>query len=151
MHCCNGDLRPDGDAARTGALQIESGEPFYWIADNNRKGISPRASALTIHAGAEFSREHWEADDAIIVGTLMRHAGKFLRDADGQPLKNPKVETWQVKPWRYSKPTVTHTERFLAVQTPPLVFAGDAFGGARIEGAALSGLAAAEQLATLLL
>ncbi|MDQ3133261.1 MAG: FAD-dependent oxidoreductase, partial [Acidobacteriota bacterium] len=116
-----------------------------------RKGVSPRASALTIHAGANFSRAHWEADDAMIVATLMGHAGRFLHDADGQPLENPEIETYQVKRWRYSKPAMTHTERFLVVRTPPLVFAGDAFGGPRVEGAALSGLAAAEQLAMLLL
>ncbi len=134
-----------------GAVQIEGGEPVYWIADNNRKGVSPRASALTIHAGANFSRAHWEADDAMIVATLMGHAGRFLHDANGQPLENPEIETYQVKRWRYSKPAMTHTERFLALRTPPLVFAGDAFGGPRVEGAALSGLAAAEQLAMLLL
>ncbi|MBA2504115.1 MAG: FAD-dependent oxidoreductase [Pyrinomonadaceae bacterium] len=134
-----------------GAVQIEGGEPVYWIADNNCKGVSPRSSAFTIHAGADFSRAHWEADDELIVATLTRHAEKFLRDTNGQPLENAQVETQQVKRWRYSKPTVTYTERCLAVQTPPLVFAGDAFGGARVEGAALSGLAAAEQLATLLL
>ncbi|MDQ3256132.1 MAG: FAD-dependent oxidoreductase, partial [Acidobacteriota bacterium] len=132
-----------------GAVQIEGGEPVYWIADNNRKGVSPRASALTIQAGADFSRANWEADDAVIVATLTGHAGKFLRDAGGQPLENAEVETWQVKRWRYSKPAATHAERFLAVRTPPLVFAGDAFGGPRVEGAALSGLAAAREIANL--
>jgi len=135
-----------------GAVQIEGGNPVYWIADNNRKGVSPRASALTIHAGVEFSRAHWEADDALIVATLTGHVRKFLGDTNGQPLENVKVETWQVKRWRYSKPTVMHTERFLAVRAPlPLVFAGDAFGGPRVEGAALSGLAAARYLTALLL
>ncbi len=134
-----------------GAVQIEGGEPVYWIADNNRKGVSPRASAITIHAGADFSRANWETEDALIVEMLTEHARKFLRDADGQPLGNVALETWQVKRWRYSKPTVLHAERCLAVRTPPLVFAGDAFGGARIEGAVLSGLMAAEQLTTLLL
>ncbi|MDQ3686153.1 MAG: FAD-dependent oxidoreductase, partial [Acidobacteriota bacterium] len=99
-----------------GAVQIEGGEPVYWIADNNRKGVSPRASAITIHAKADFSRAHWETDDALIVETLMEHAGKFLRDADGQPLEDVKLETWQVKRWRYSKPTVMHAERCLAVR-----------------------------------
>ena len=132
-----------------GAVQIEGGEPVNWIADNNRKGVSPRSSALTIHAGADFSRAHWDADDALIVRTLTGHAAEFLRGTDGQPPGNTEVENWQVKRWRYSKPVVTHAERFLAVRTPPLVFAGDAFGGARVEGAALSGLAAARELANL--
>jgi predicted NAD/FAD-dependent oxidoreductase len=132
-----------------GAVQIEGGEPVNWIADNNRKGVSPRASALTIHAGAGFSRAYWEADDAVIARTLTGHAEKFLRDADAQPLVNAKVETWQVKRWRYSKPAVTHSEHFLSVRTPPLVFAGDAFGGPRVEGAALSGLAAAREIANI--
>ena len=134
-----------------GAVQIEGGEPVYWIADNNRKGVSPRVSAITIHAGADFSRANWETEDALIVETLTEHARKFLRDADDQPLEDVELEAWHVKRWRYSKPVVTHEQRCLVVQSPPLVFAGDAFGGARIEGAALSGLAAAEQLKTLLL
>ena len=132
-----------------GAVQIEGGEPVYWIADNSRKGISPRASAFTIHAGAVFSRDQWNADDALIVKTLTEHAQKFLHDAAGSPLKSPEIETWQVKRWRYSKPVETHTERFLAVRSPPLVFAGDAFGSPRIEGATLSGLAAAREIAKL--
>lgn len=134
-----------------GAIQIEDGEPVYWIADNNRKSISPRASALTIHAGANFSRAHWEADDALIVETLIKRASQFFRNADTQLIESSKVETWQVKRWRYSKPIVTHAASCLAASTmPPLVFAGDAFGGARVEGAALSGLAAAREITNLI-
>lgn len=133
-----------------GAVQIEDREPVYWIADNKRKGISPRASALTIHAGADFSRAYWVMEDAVIVETLIGHAGKFLRDVDGHLLENTEIETWQVKRWRYSKPAVTHSQRFLAVRTPPLVFAGDAFGGPRVEGAGLSGLAAAREIIVML-
>lgn len=132
-----------------GAVQIEGGEPVCWIADNNRKGVSPRASALTIHAGADFSRACWEADDASIVATLTRHAAKFLRDAAGRKVEDAEIETWQVKRWRYSKPAVMHAGRFVAVRTPPLVFAGDAFGEPRVEGATLSGLAAAREIANL--
>ena len=133
-----------------GAVQIEGGEPVYWITDNNRKGVSPHASTFTIHAGADFSRAHWEADDALVVATLIEHARKFWRDAGGQPIEKVEVENRQVKRWRYSKPTVMHAERFLAVRTsPPLVFAGDAFGDACVEGAALSGLAAAREIASL--
>ena len=44
-----------------------------------------------------------------------------------------------------------HPDRCLvADRLPPLVFAGDAFGGAKVEGAALSGAAAAAAVASLL-
>ena len=48
----------------------------------------------------------------------------------------------QLKRWRYSIPTALHPDPFLkAGDLPPLYFGGDAFGGPRIEGAALSGMA----------
>ena len=54
---------------------------------------------------------------------------------------------WQVHKWRYSQPVHSYPERYL--QVPgwlPLYFSGDAFGGPRVEGAVLSGLAAAEDM-----
>ena len=63
----------------------------------------------------------------------------------------------QVKRWRYSVSTSLYPERFLLLPethpngtVAPLVFAGDAFGGPRVEGAVLSGLAAGEAIAAAL-
>jgi hypothetical protein len=57
------------------------------------------------------------------------------------------VREAQLKRWRYSRPTKPLEERvFVADNDPPLLFAGDAFGGPRVEGAVLSGMAAAEHL-----
>ena len=49
--------------------------------------------------------------------------------------------------WRYSQPVEIHEESLLVAEgVPNLVFAGDAFAGPKIEGAALSGLSAAQAM-----
>jgi renalase len=54
----------------------------------------------------------------------------------------------QVQRWRYARPITVHSARYLEAQDlPQLLFGGDAFGGAKVEGAVLSGKAAAERLA----
>ena len=59
------------------------------------------------------------------------------------------VTTFQVHGWRYSKPMrIDHDPCLVLSHSPPLVLAGDAFAGSRVEGAALSGWAAAEAILT---
>jgi renalase len=114
------------------------GEPISWIADNHVKGVSPKGGAVTVHAGPDFSHDQWLADDVTIVRELVAAAGEWL----GSPVIDA-----QVKRWPYSKPYMTYPEPVLHLRNPgPLIFAGDAFAGPRIEGAALSGLAAAAAL-----
>ena len=109
--------------------------PVAWIADNTQKGISAGPPALTIHADAEFSRLHWDADRSVMERLLLEAARPYWQGAV--------VET-SVQGWRYSQPIASHTEPCLYSRRPaPLAFAGDAFGGPRVEGAFLSGLAAA--------
>jgi predicted NAD/FAD-dependent oxidoreductase len=112
-----------------------------WSADNKVKGISPKEHVLTLHIKPEYSRTHYNDTDQDILTML---------EPDVKSLAGPGREILdiQVKRWRYSLPTVIHPEPFLrAVDVAaPLVFAGDAFGGSRVEGAALSGLAAGTAL-----
>ncbi|MDQ3652812.1 MAG: FAD-dependent oxidoreductase [Acidobacteriota bacterium] len=115
------------------------GEPLAWLADNHRKGISPDASAVTIHAGPDFSRAHFAEDDETVTQLIIEAAS--LRWIDRR-----KVREAQVKRWRYSKPVHVYPERCLMIPELSLAFAGDAFGAPRIEGAALSGLAVADVL-----
>ncbi|MBM3847668.1 MAG: FAD-binding protein [Verrucomicrobia bacterium] len=119
------------------------GEPISWMADNQQKGVSPASgAAVTVHAGRHFSRTHWEKPESEVTGALLAVAAPWLGSVP--------VHT-QLHRWRYSLPLRVHPERCLVLcETPPLVLAGDAFGGPRVEGAALSGLAAGAALARLL-
>jgi predicted NAD/FAD-dependent oxidoreductase len=119
------------------------GEPISWIADNQRKGISPgRGVSLTIHAGPAYSLKNWATPEAEVTQHLLEAAAPWL---GGIPRQT------QLHRWRYSIPTRLHPDRCVSLDEPaPLVLAGDAFGGPRIEGAALSGWAAAARLAEIL-
>jgi renalase len=119
-----------------GAVDPADG-PIDWMADNQRKGVS-ELPAVTIHATPAFSREHWDSDAELVIDQLVAAAGlaSAARRTDTQ-----------LHRWRYARPISVHPQRFLlAAGLPPLGFAGDAFGGAKVEGAVLSGLAAGAAL-----
>jgi predicted NAD/FAD-dependent oxidoreductase len=117
-----------------GGMKFESG-PIQWLGDNTQKGISPKVTAVTIHASADFSHQNFEMNSEQIAESLIKAAKPWLGGG---------IQDWQLHKWRYSKPMYTYPERFLKIPGyPSLIFAGDAFGGPRVEGAALSGVAAA--------
>lgn len=116
-----------------GAVQ-RPGTDLSWIADNQQKGISP-VTLITVHAGPTYSAIHADTPDDELLATFQ---------ASLQPFMQGKIvlHDAQLHRWRYALPTVTHPARYLQAQgLPPLYFGGDAFGGPRVEGAALSGLA----------
>lgn len=120
-----------------GGLQLH-GEPIAFIGDNTQKGVSPGTFALTIHAGPLFSETYWDSPDEEVAQLLLDEANYWI---------NAPVKRWFLERWRFSIPKEVIEERVLHLPGPPdLLFAGDAFGGPRIEGAALSGLAAVEAL-----
>lgn len=124
-----------------GGIKLDNG-PIQWLADNNQKGISPKATAVTIHASADFSRQYFDLIPDKLAETLFTAAAPWLGDD---------IQDWQLHKWRYSQPAQIYPERFLEIPvSPPLFFAGDAFGGPRIEGAALSGMAVAPHLREML-
>jgi predicted NAD/FAD-dependent oxidoreductase len=128
------------DVPGPGGMQIK-GEPLDWIGDNQRKGISD-LPAITIHAGPEWSSAHLDDDEADITRQLV----SFASDQLGTDLSTRIIESSLAR-WRYSWVTNAHPEPFLAAsEDPSLIFCGDAFGQPKVEGAALSGLAAADYL-----
>lgn len=119
--------------------------PVFWIADNRQKGISPDATVITMQGGPAYSRQIWDLDDDEIIRAFRVHLMPFLSD-------NARILSGELKRWRYSQPTTFYPEPYAQAegQPAPLFFAGDAFGGVGVEGAALSGMAAGARLADVL-
>ncbi|MGB0743866.1 MAG: NAD(P)/FAD-dependent oxidoreductase [Opitutales bacterium] len=109
-------------------------KPLSWIADNRIKGISPNVSAITIHADSDFAEEHWESPDDLR-GPLMIEAA--------QTWLNSKVEQYSCHRWGFTTPLNPWHESYYENAAMKLTLAGDSFGGARVEGAAVSGIEAA--------
>jgi renalase len=117
-----------------GGFAPESG-PIAWIADNQLKGVSVEP-AITLHATHEFSIAHWDKD--------REETARLLLDA-AAPWLSAGVKTAQVHGWRFSKPMQVDAQTCAIISSePPLILAGDAFCGSRVEGAALSGWASVE-------
>lgn len=120
-----------------GYVRPEDG-PIGFIVDNTQKRISAGLPTLTIHARADFSRSNFELPKEVVAQLLFEAAAPWL---------GSEVLKWQLHRWRYSQPVAACNEPFLYTEEPqPLAFAGDAFGGPRIEGAFFSGMAAAHRI-----
>ena len=119
-----------------GGLALED-EYLVWLASNYQKGISPQGYAVTLHATPNFSDAYWDYSDAEIAQKLLAAASFWI---------NSPVIKYQVHRWRYSLPKTFYDEPYLALPELSLVMAGDAFVAPKIEGAVLSGIAAAEYI-----
>jgi renalase len=122
-----------------GAVQRPNA-PIAWLADNQRKGLSPDTTLITVHASPAYSREIWAQPDWEVLVALEKGLREF---------KDPTatVIDAQLRRWLYSVPVHPYPNRYLhSINLPSLVFAGDSFGSPRVEGAALSGLAASKAL-----
>lgn len=115
--------------------------PLGWIARNSAKPGRPGAEAWVLHAGPKWSAEHWDAAPETVTRALLSAFG----EATGRELPAPAhVDHHR---WRYSLAETALTAEFLAdVDCPGLVVAGDWLAGSRVEGAVLSGRAAAGHL-----
>ena len=119
-----------------GGLQGVAGLTF--VGDNQAKGVSA-VPALTVHADPAWSAAWWARDRAETAAALLALAAPFVGSAT--------VVDHQVKRWRFATPQSIWPEPcFLAATPAPLALAGDAFNGPRVEGAILSGLAAADAI-----
>ncbi len=121
-----------------GAARVDEGA-ISWIANNHRKGVSPNEGAFTVHGSRAFCAAQRDAS--------LEESGALLREATEAALNRPIVEH-HMQRWLYGAPLNTLPRPFYRVDCrAPLFFAGDAFDGGLVEGAAISGLAAARAIA----
>ena len=128
----------DGTSAvpAPGGIQLSDG-PFTFVADNAAKGVSA-VPALTAHTTDEVARARWDDDPDTVLADLLAVAAPWIGTA--------RVAAAQLKRWRYAAPRRTWPDAccVAATRPGPLVLAGDAFDGPRVEGAVDSGVAAAD-------
>jgi predicted NAD/FAD-dependent oxidoreductase len=118
----DGHLAPDSDL-------------IAWIADNRHKGVS-EVPAVTIHSTPGYAQSRLEATPSVWLGDLL---GEFQR-----LVGTPVIEAIAHR-WRYSMPTNPLDTGYLELGSG-VWLAGEAFSGARIEGAFTSGMAVAAAL-----
>ncbi len=119
-----------------GGLKVHEA-PLTWIADNQIKGISPKVSAITIHANATFAEEYWHSHNGLRGNLMIEAALPFIK---------ANIIEFDCHRWGFTTPINPWPEEYFHNAELHLTLAGDSFGGARIEGAALSGFAAASKV-----
>lgn len=115
-----------------------------WIGlDSSKRTVVGQSTVFVLHSSAEFAHDYLEAQD-------LQPVGQQLLARAAQTCLLPWLDTpeWmQVHRWRYAFPCRPWHEAYLSAGTSlSLVCCGDWCGGNQVEGAMLSGLAAAEQL-----
>lgn len=113
--------------------------PVRWMADNTKKGVSRGpGAAVTVHLNPAFSSAQYATPEAELAELVLPQ----IRDRLGAAVLHVAVQRW-----KFSEPVVAAAHPCVWLPELGLGLAGDGFGGARVEGAALSGLALADQMA----
>ncbi|MEH2124963.1 NAD(P)/FAD-dependent oxidoreductase [Nostoc sp.] len=125
------------------ALTFVDDADLAWIGLDSSKRPNPQQPHFVVQSSADFAQRHLESQD-------LQSAGQVMLQRAAESLSLPWLNTpeWmQVHRWRYAFPSRPWHEAFLSAKTPlPLVCCGDWCGGNLVEGAMLSGLAAADEI-----
>ena len=119
-------------------------EPLAWIARNDDKPGHYVAPAWIAQASSEWSRVNLESIPESVASEL--HAAMIELDTAFDVPARLRVAHF----WRYARGGSEMSEPILAEDANRLVLCGDWCAGQRIEGAWISGMAAAKRLAALL-
>lgn len=122
-----------------GGLQFLDDPELAFVTDNQAKGLSD-APVLTIHLSNDLSTQLWTASDDEVIERIMTRIAPLVEHAA--------VKGNQIHRWRYAGPVEVWPEPTVVWGSGPVVaLAGEAFAGPKVEGAYLSGVAAAQKVA----
>jgi renalase len=127
-------------------LPIQSQDAsISFLADNFSKGLSTQKGALTIHLSSIESRRLFDTDDKAIVDYVCNQLQYLFKIG-----RVSKPSAYSIQRWRYASPITTISSSYLEwsgpdSSGPKVFFAGEAFSGAKVEGAFLSGHAVAQR------
>ncbi|MEM7165149.1 MAG: FAD-dependent oxidoreductase [Planctomycetota bacterium] len=108
-----------------------------WIARNSSKPGRAGNETWVLHGSPDWSREHFDDDTATVTAQLSTAFAATV----GENLPAP--ATIHAHRWAYALPPEPLPERALLDRAAGIAACGDWCGGPRVEGAYLSGLAAA--------
>lgn len=114
--------------------------PLSWVACNGSKPGRPGGEAWILHASPEWSRDHLELDRREAAQRLL---DAFAATAGGLEAAPVHLDAHR---WRFALPSEPLAEPCLFDADLRLAACGDWCGGPRVEGAFLSGTAAADRL-----
>jgi renalase len=115
--------------------------PLSWVARDSSKPGRIGGEAWVLHAEPSWSTEHLDDEPDDVIANLR---GALLRLTPG--VVWPEIVHAEAHRWRFALPDPVLDEACLVDTGLGLAVAGDWCGGPRVEGAYLSGLAAADRL-----
>jgi predicted NAD/FAD-dependent oxidoreductase len=117
-----------------------AGSPLNWVARNGSKPGRPEAEAWILHGSPEWSRENLELEADVVAIELL---DAFARAAGTDELHPEHLVAHR---WRFAVPPRPLQDPCVADAELRLLACGDWCNGPRVEGAFLSGRAAAERV-----
>lgn len=112
-----------------------------WAAQNSTKpGRKSVYETLVLHANPEWTRNNWERDGGEVAADMLSEFWKASK-------LEPQIPTDSIgHRWKFAIAKEPATEKCFVDQDAGIIACGDWANGSRVEGAFLSGLAAADRL-----
>ncbi len=115
-------------------------ELLSWIARDSSKPGRPPGERWVVHASPAWSEENLQADESEIKRLMIERFATIVR------VSLSSITFAKLHKWRFALPVSPEGPECIYDPTASIVYCGDWCVGARVEGAYLSGIAAAEKI-----